>query len=286
MALAGLTLPASAQQDSKPKDTTLREVVVTATRSETEAQKVPATITRIGRESVDARLPADETELFGGEPDVAFGRDARRFGATRPNIRGIEDNRVLQLVDGIQLPAFYNGGGPTNFTMNAPLGPSLGFLKRVEILRGPASSLYGSDAIGGVVGFLTLDPDDLLERDARLGARAQLGYNGTNDGATATALGAGRGESLQWVLGYTQTRAREFDNKGDHASVDPMRTRPNRLRLEEQGGFAKFIVQPAAGHRVSLTLEARKQDADVEVLRLTSSLRKVSAMGGNDNTQR
>ena len=52
------------------------------------------------------------------------------------------------------MPDFYNSGGPTNFTMSAPLGTSIDFLKRVEILRGPASSLYGSDTIGGVVGVV------------------------------------------------------------------------------------------------------------------------------------
>src|SRR3990167_1374624 len=154
---------------------TLKEVVVTATRIEADAAKVPATITRVTRDEIERRLPADESDLFEDEPDIAFGRDARRFGATRPNIRGIDDNRVLQLVDGIRLPNFYNGGGPTNFTMNAPLGTSLEFLKRVEILRGPASSLYGSDAIGGVVGYLTLDPADLLGRDDRFAAGARLG---------------------------------------------------------------------------------------------------------------
>ncbi len=59
---------------------------------------------------------------------------------------------------GSRLPDYFNGGGPTNYTMNAPSGPMLDFLKQVEIVRGPASSLYGSDAIGGVVGYLTLNP--------------------------------------------------------------------------------------------------------------------------------
>src|SRR5262245_6845743 len=104
-------------QKAEEKDTTkqtLERVVVTATRTEAEADTVPATITRNTREEIDRRQPADESDLFKNEPDVAFARDARRFGATRPNIRGIEDNRVVQLVDGIRLPSFYNGGGPTN----------------------------------------------------------------------------------------------------------------------------------------------------------------------------
>ena len=285
-ALAAPLQLAHAQPSGATDAPMLKDVVVTATRTEAEVQKVPATITRVTREELDRRLPADEADLFSDEPDVSLGRDARRFGATRPNIRGIEDNRVLQMVDGIRLPYFYNGGGPTNFTMNAPLGPSLEFLRRVEILRGPASSLYGSDAIGGVVGYLTLEARDILERGESRGARARLGYFGANDGVSGTVLGAGRGESLEWLLGYTQTRAHEFDNKGDVDAVSATRTRPNPQDVRDRGVIAKFALTPARGHKLTFTLEGRDQDADVEILRLSSALRKVTASSGDDHARR
>lgn len=277
---------AFAQHAPKTEDASLKEVVVTATRTEAEAQKVPATITRITREDIDRRLPADESDLFKNEPDVAFGRDARRFGATRPNIRGIEDNRVLQLVDGVRLPSFFNGGGPTNFTMNAPLGASPEFLKRVEILRGPASSLYGSDAIGGVVGFLTLDPADLLAAGAGFGARARAAYAGAHEGATATVRGALRSGATEWLLGYTHTQAREFGNRGDADTVSPTRTRPNPQDVRDRGVIAKAVLRAAARHRLALTVEGRDQDADIQVLRLSPALPKVTASDGDDHTQR
>lgn len=274
--------PAPAVEAAEP----VAETVVTATRNEADAHKVPATITRVTRESLDRRAPADETELFENEPDVAFARDARRFGATRPNIRGIEDNRVLQLVDGIRLPNYFNGGGPTNFTLNAPLGTSTEFLKRVEVLRGPASSLYGSDAIGGVVGYLTLDPADLLAAGASLGGQLAAGYTGANHGRTGTVLGAGRGEQAEWLLGYTQTEAHGFENQGNVDTVSASRTTPNPQDVRDRSAIAKFVLRPAAGHRVVLTTEARDQDADVQVLRLASSLPKVTAMSGADSARR
>ena len=277
---------ALAQQQAAEAAQPVAETVVTATRNEADANKVPATITRITRESLDRRLPADETELLEDEPDVAFARDARRFGATRPNIRGIEDNRVLQLVDGIRLPNYFNGGGPTNFTLNAPLGISPEFLKRVEVLRGPASSLYGSDAIGGVVGYLTLDPTDLLASGATLGGKVAAGYTGANQGKTGTVLGAGRGEGAEWLLGYTQTEAHEFKNQGNVDTVSASRTTPNPQDVRDRSAIAKFVLRPAAGHRVVLTAEARDQDADVQVLRLASSLPKVTAMSGTDSARR
>jgi hemoglobin/transferrin/lactoferrin receptor protein len=264
----------------------LDPIVVTATRTEADATKVPATITRITRGDIDRRLPADEAELFANEPDIAFGRDARRFGATRPNIRGIDDNRVLQLVDGVRMPSFFNGGGPTNFTMNAPLGASPEFLKRVEILRGPASSLYGSDAIGGVVGYLTLDPADLLQRDRRLGARVRTGLSGANDAATLTVLGAGRSDALQWLLGATQTDGHGFDSQGNVDTASPTRTRPNPQDVRDRSAIAKVVLDAAAGHKFSFTAEGRDQDSHVDVLRLASSLPKVTTMDGDDHATR
>jgi len=277
---------ALAQKDPAKREEKLEEVVVTATRTEAEAHKVPATITRISRQDLYRRLPADESELFENEPDVSLARDARRFGATRPNIRGLEDNRVLQLVDGVRLPNFYNLGGPGNFTMSAPLGPSTEFLKRVEILRGPASSLYGSDAIGGVIGFLTLDPTDLLAPGAAFGARLRGGHTAANDGTTGTVLGAGRAGSLEWLLGYTQTDAGEFDNRGDADIVSPARSRPNPQDVRDLGVIAKAVLRAGARHRVTLTIEGREQDVDVQVLRLSTALPRVTAWSGEDSSRR
>ncbi len=117
----------------------LNEVAVTATRSEADVKDIPANIT-----TLDRRLPLDEADLFRDEPDVVVARDLRRFGSTRVNIRGLEDVCVVQMVDGVRLPDFYNGGGPTNFTMSGPQLIMPDFIKRMEILRGSASSLYGT----------------------------------------------------------------------------------------------------------------------------------------------
>ncbi|MBI3140603.1 MAG: TonB-dependent hemoglobin/transferrin/lactoferrin family receptor [Rhodocyclales bacterium] len=279
-------LVAAACNGVAASETALKETVVTATRQETAVEAVPATVTILGREALERRLPADETDLFRDEPDVALARDLRRFGATRINIRGIQDNRVAQMVDGVRAPDWYNGGGPTNFTMNAPLGASPDFLKRVEILRGPASSLYGSDAIGGVVGSLTLEPSDLIGGNERAGGRYRLGYTGANGGLANTLLGAWRGEAGEALLGYSRTDAREFDNKGDVDSSAATRTRPNPQDITDQGVLAKLGFKPAAGHRLSATLEGRKQDADVTIRRLSASLPKVTAMWGDDHGER
>ncbi|MDP2371534.1 TonB-dependent hemoglobin/transferrin/lactoferrin family receptor [Rhodoferax sp.] len=285
--LIALALAAQAQAQTTPMQTTsLKEITVTATRVEADTTSVPATITTLDRKALDQRAPRDEADLFRDEPDVALARDARRFGATRVNIRGIEDNRVLQLVDGVRLPNFYNGGGPTNFTLSGPLPVMADFMKRVEIVRGPASSLYGSDAIGGVVGYLTLDPADLLAPGQRSAYRYRLGYFGANQGLSNTALAAFRGEAVEGLIGVSRLSAQETRNQGEVDSIAANRTRANPQDSTDHGLLAKLIVRPAKGHQLGLTLEGREQNTRTDVRRLSSALPKVSSMQGDDHSRR
>lgn len=281
-ALLGLSLLAA---QAHAADAALKDVVVTATRAEAEADAVPATITSLDRAEMDRRLPTDAADLFADEPDVAMPRDLRRHGATRVNIRGIEDNRVMQLVDGVRLPNYYNGGGPTNFTMSAMPTAMPDFLKRVEILRGAASSLYGSDAIGGVVGFVTLDPADIAGAKPH-GLRYRATYSGANDGFTQTLLGAVRGESAELLLGWSHGRGEEYDNQGSVGGTSPTRSKANPQNTREDGLLAKLILKPAAGHKLTGTLEGRDQSVGVDVMRMSASMPRVSWMHGEDNSRR
>lgn len=265
---------------------TLSDVVVTATRIETEADKLPSTVTSVDRKTLDRRLARDEADLFRDEPDVAMARDLRRFGATRINIRGIEDNRVIQTVDGVRLPDFYNGGGPTNFTLSATPGSMPDFLKRVEIVRGAASSLYGSDAIGGVVGFVTLAPADLLAADRTSAYRVKASYLGANRGYGQTVLAAARAGSMEMLLGISQVRASETANMGETGGATPARSLPNPQDAQDRGVLAKFTLRPAPGHRFGATIEGREQHADTQILRMAASMPKVSFMQGDDNARR
>ncbi len=282
-----MALPAAQAAGPGPAgEAVLGEVAVTATRTERREAETPATISGISRDEMDRRLPGDEADLFDDEPGVALPRDLRRHGATRVNIRGIEDNRVQMLVDGVRLPDYRNGGGPTNLTVNTPLPPDTEFLKRVEILRGPASSLYGSDALGGVVGFLTLDPSDLLAEGERSGARYKGGVFGANESYSNAVIAAGRGESVEGLIGFVRRNGHELDNQGDRDVTAIDRTAPNPQDFRHDGLLAKIGMQPAAGQRLTLTLESADQDTFTQVKRLSSSLPKITAMEGDDSGER
>ena len=92
-------------------------------------------------------------------------------------------------VDGIpSAPGFAIG----SYSDSGRAFPDLAFIQRVEILRGPASSLYGSDAIGGVVAMSTMRPDSLLSGGVATDFRSEVGYDSSDDGWHAGAIGAGR----------------------------------------------------------------------------------------------
>jgi hemoglobin/transferrin/lactoferrin receptor protein len=267
-------------------DRQLRETVVTATRSEAAIDDLPVTVTTVTREDMDRRPVIDEADLFRDDPDIVMTRDLRRHGSTTVNIRGVEDKRVVQTVDGVRIADAFDKSGPTNYTTSNPLGVMPDFLRQVEIVRGPASSLYGSDALGGVVGYLTLNPEDIARGDARSGLRLKGSWTGANDGLTGTVIGAWRGDVAEVLLGWSQIRSNELDNKGRNRSTGPNRSKPNELDTDDRGGIAKLMLKPAAGHRLTATLDGRQQRTDSDTLRLGSDYATVRTMQGDDKSSR
>lgn len=282
LALISLFTAATAIAEEKA----LRETVITANRHATDIDQVSATVTSVRREDVERRLPADEADLFRDDPDIVMARDIRRHGATRVNIRGIEDNRVVQMVDGVRLPDYFNGGGPTNYTMNTPSGPMPDFLRQVEIVRGPASSLYGSDAIGGVVGYLTLNPEDIAKGEKSQGVRLRGSYFGASDTFSGSVIGALRSEHFDILLGYAQANGQETTNRGNNAEFGPSRSQANPAETEDRGLLAKFVFRPATGHKLTASLEGREQNTQTTIMRVPASLSRITSMSGDDETKR
>lgn len=264
---------------------TLGKVVVSATRTETTTDAVATTITSIDQASLARRMPGDEADLFAEDPDLTVARDLRRFGASSVTIRGIEGKRVLQQVDGIRLPDHYNGGGPSNATTSSADSPEFDFLKRVEVLRGPASSLYGADALGGVVSYLTLDPRDILgQRDVAV--RYKGTWRGADQSLQNTAYFAGGNEKVEVLLALTRRSGSELDNRGEVGGSSAARELPNPQDNSSRGTLARLVVKPASGHRLRFTYEDRHQHADSELLRLSTSLPRVSAASGSEEARR
>jgi outer membrane receptor protein involved in Fe transport len=141
------------------------ELTVTANRRFTPLSETPATVDIKTEEEIERELPEARTvgDLLQTLPGVVINRLGLLSGSA--NIRGLTGERIGVLVDGERLP-------------NLEFGPDLGSVdpfrvERLEVLKGPASSIYGADAFGGVINIITTTP----EPDAPFGVRA-LAYGG------------------------------------------------------------------------------------------------------------
>ncbi len=129
----------------------LEEVVVTATRSELSPLSVPAAVSLLeGRRHLFRRQCRNLPEALGAVSGVMVQKTAHGQGS--PYLRGFTGFRTLLLVDGVRLNNSVFRDGPNQYSSTIdPLS-----LERVEVLKGPASVLYGSDAVGGTVNSLSI----------------------------------------------------------------------------------------------------------------------------------
>ncbi|MFQ6109284.1 MAG: TonB-dependent receptor plug domain-containing protein [Candidatus Aminicenantales bacterium] len=128
------------------------EIVVTATRTEKTLFDVPQPVSVVNQKKIRELAPNNVSELLPEMP----GTDVVGVGAnqSRPIIRGLRGQRILLLTDGIRL----SSSRRTQTFGEIPALVDVSGIERVEVVRGPASVLYGSEAIGGVVNIITRVP--------------------------------------------------------------------------------------------------------------------------------
>ena len=136
-------LPSEARAQSQ-----LKEVVVTATRSESRAAAAISDVTVITREDIERGTGRTVSELLARISGVQMSATGGIGKTSSIFIRGTESRHVLLLVDGVRYGSAT--AGLANFDNIA-----LESIERIEVLKGPASALYGSDAVGGVIQIFT-----------------------------------------------------------------------------------------------------------------------------------
>lgn len=139
-------------QDSINPIKTLDEVIISATRSALSYRQIAQTVKSISSEEISRSMPQTVAELFQKTGVITVQKSQQGGGS--PILRGLEANRILLVVDGIRLNnIIYRGGHLQNVITIDP-----NFLDKAEVLFGPASSVYGSDAMGGVIHLITKKP--------------------------------------------------------------------------------------------------------------------------------
>ncbi|KAI2670551.1 TonB-dependent receptor [Pseudomonas sp. TNT3] len=252
----------------------LQQMTISATRQEQDVSSVPSTVTVHTREELDRNNVNSIKDLVRYEPGVSVGGAGQRSGITGYNIRGIDGDRVLTQVDGVQVPdGFFNG--PYAQTNRNYVDPEI--VKRVEILRGPASVLYGSNAIGGAVSYYTLDPDDIIKPGEDVGARLKTGYSSADESWLTSGTVAGRTGDFDGLLHLSQRNGHETESYGETGGTGLNRTEANPEDVRTTNILAKLGWNYADDARFGLTYEHYKDDRDTNQL---------SAVGGPFNAGR
>ena len=239
----------------------LQQVTISATRNEQDVNSVPSTVSVHTREELDRHNVNTIKELVRYEPGVSVGGAGTRGGISGYNIRGIDGNRVLTQIDGVEIPnGFFNG--PYAKTQRNYVDPEI--IKRVEILRGPASVLYGSNAIGGAVSYFTLDPDDIIKPGQDVGARLKTGYSSADDSWLKSATVAGRADQFDGLLHYSQRDGHETESFGSNNSTGLTRTAANPEDVRTSNVLAKVGWNYKDDARLGLVYEKYKDDRDTD----------------------
>ena len=208
-------------------------VVVSAAQVELPLSRAATTVTVISREDMEARQVESIADALRGVPGLSVARNGGRGSVTSVFPRGGESDFTLVLVDGIKVNAF--GGGFDFSTLSAE------DVERVEVVRGPESALFGSEAIGGTVQVVTRrggapQAGVTLERGSLGTSRASLSASGSR-GAWSWGGSAGRTSS---------------DGYAGVAPATGERVGNDDLRLLDAGGNVGWRAAPSSDLRVTL----------------------------------
>ncbi len=251
-------------------DATPETLVVVGNRQAAAISSVSGSVAAIDSDALIRQLAGNLQDAIAMEPGVEMA-GIGKFGLGAFNIRGMTDDRVKVLIDGIEQPIFFNAGkngnSPHIDVINEyGTGVEIDTLTAIEINKNAASSLYGSDAIGGAVMLRTKRPDDVL-MGKRSALGVILGYNGANQEFKSTVESAHDFGHWQGLAIYTYRDGSETETHRDGADVigvtrgqaDPASFRSHNLLL-------KSVSQLNDRNELSLTAEIHQRDYDTELL--------------------
>lgn len=157
----------------------LDQIVVAASKWSQESRDVPVKITSLTQRDITLQNPQTAADLLGSSGEVFIQKSQQGGGS--PMIRGFSTNRLLYVVDGVRMnTAIFRSGNLQNVISLDPFAT-----EKAEVLFGPGSVIYGSDAIGGVMSFTTLTPKLSLQDNTFVKGSAIARYSSANKEQTA-----------------------------------------------------------------------------------------------------
>ncbi|MFW7523540.1 TonB-dependent hemoglobin/transferrin/lactoferrin family receptor [Vibrio ostreicida] len=251
------------------------EVVVSATRTEQQLEDVAGSVSVVTDKQIEKTLSSNVDDVLQYTPGVDVVSDGR-MGIQHINIRGMEGNRVNILVDGVSQPYLYDQS--FSFISSGRIALDTDMIKAVEVVKGSASSLYGSDGIGGIVAFQTKGPSDFLTEGDGFGGQIKFGFDSRNDAFTENVVLANRSGDLETMVAYTRNDAELIDNfaQGNYQDYSP-----KDVNAKADNLLVKLQYQIDSANRIEFTGESIAQKASGNIEHAS-----FSSYTNNDTTDR
>ncbi|MEM1146847.1 MAG: TonB-dependent receptor [Pseudomonadota bacterium] len=279
-------LSTAAAQDDADEEAEQREDVVTVygTSNPLPVFDYPGQVTVIDRDALQRVTPSSISDALRDVPGLNFAGGPRRTGE-QPSIRGLSGQNVLVLLDGARQS--FTSAHDGRFFVDPDL------IGTAEIVRGPASAIYGSGAVGGVLALESVDADDVLTDDQIWGARTHLGYQSVNDETVASLTAYTRQAGFDGLasFGIRQSGDIELGSGVDLPSDDDIETalvKGGYALIEAliiEGSWQRFAntaIEPNNGQGLA-GLGDNPSDRDVEKEIITDTFRVGVNFNPSDN---
>ena len=191
---------ALAKNADDPNNRAIEEMIFVAHHTPTPASLVGSSTSVLDAEDFSNRITFDPAALFRSLPSLNVSQTGPFGGLTEVRLRGSESNHTLVLIDGVEANDPANGAA---FNLATLSGASI---KRIEVLRGPQSARYGSEAIGGVIAITTRDSGTDLSTEPSVDLGLESGSHGFHQGQLNASFQQPL-KSTQWRNQISVTRA-------------------------------------------------------------------------------
>jgi hemoglobin/transferrin/lactoferrin receptor protein len=255
-------------------DELLDQIVVVAHKDERSIREIAANVTVLSRANLSDELATSIADVFRYVPGVDYEAAGTRFGTEGVNIRGIGGNRVAILVDGVPLTDQFDTGSFSNATRDFI---DAGLIQDIEVLHGPASALYGSSAIGGVVAVRTPDPADLA-KEKGIGGDFLGTWRDADQSRHGQAMFAMGDRSLGLMAGFSWRDGEQLDSA---AGPDGLDTRD----YDRQTALIKFVADDRWGRtwRAGIIHQDSHTLSDLNSMLGAGRFRSTTALEGDDS---
>ncbi len=212
MLAAGLSLAPAVQAATAAP---MGEVVVTANRTPQPLADLVADVSIVDRDTIEASGATGLADVLARVPGIEISRNGGPGTTTSVYLRGAEQRFTAVYIDGVRVDSQTTGGAPWEAI-------PLGLIDRIEVLRGPAAAVYGSDAVGGVIQIFTRKGEGPAQPYVGIGA----GNHGTYKAEAGVSGSAGEGRAVDYALGFEREISDGFNARpvaGQNPDKDGLR---------------------------------------------------------------